>query len=241
MKTSQAVQRHPLFQRSGPLSVLFSVLLGLALFCPPASSASPASSPARSPGPDAEQRLQQLAEQAEAPLYFEEIRSSGLLARPMTVRGTLTYDPVTKQLTKQIESPRPARLSVTETHLVAQVEDGRLRRLPLAQRPDLAALLVAVRALLAGQVDAVMTRFDVALETEVASGEWTLALRPLDAQLAQNLALLEVQGRNDRVHTLQATLDGEVQRMTILPPGSDQAAETTQAIEAAKAAIDDAR
>ena len=167
-----------------------------------------------------EERLQQLANQAGTPLHFEETRNSGLLAEPIIVRGRLIYDPVTGQLTKQVDSPRPARLSVTETHLVAQVGDGRVRRLPLGQRPDLAALLVAVRALLAGQIDAVDARFDTSLESDDDTGEWTLALRPKDPGLARDLRVLEVLGSGEQVHTLKATLDQEVQRMKILPPES---------------------
>ncbi len=165
-----------------------------------------------------EDRLQLLADQAGTPLHFEETRESGLLAEPVTVRGRLIYDPVTRQLTKQVDTPSPARLSVTETHLVAQVGDGRLRRMPLDQRPDLAALLVTVRALLAGDVGAVIDRFETTLATDEASGKWTLSLRPRDPGLAEGLGLLEILGDGDRVHTLQATLDQEVQRMTLLPP-----------------------
>ena len=167
-----------------------------------------------------EERLKQLANQAGAPLHFEETRESGLLAEPITVRGRLIYDPVTGQLTKQVDSPRAARLSVTETHLVAQVGDGPPRRLPLGQRPDLAALLVAVRALLAGQVDAIDARFDTTLESNDDTGEWSLALRPKDPGLAQDLRVLEVLGSGEQVHTLEATLGEEVQRMRILPPDS---------------------
>ena len=165
-----------------------------------------------------EEHLQRLADQAGAPLPFEETRTSGLLSEPITVRGRLIYDPATGQLTKQVDTPQPARLSVTETHLVAQVGDGPRRRLPLERRPDLAALLVAVRALLAGETGAIQARFDATLETDPDSGEWVLALRPRDPRLAEDLRLLEVRGRNDRVHTLQASLEREVQRMTILPP-----------------------
>jgi hypothetical protein len=165
-----------------------------------------------------EDRLQLMADQAGTPLRFEESRSSGLFSNPITVRGRLIYDPVTGQLTKQVDTPQPARLSVTETHLVAQVGDGPRRRLPLDRRPDLAALLVTVRAMLAGQVDAVETRFNTTLESDEATGAWVLALQPRDPELAEDLQLIEVLGTDDRVHTLQATLGQEVQRMTILPP-----------------------
>lgn len=182
------------------------LLLGATMFAAPGTAAT------------VEERLQQLADQAGTPLHFEETRDSGLLSEPLIVRGRLIYDPVTGQLTKQVDSPRPARLSVTETHLVAQVGDGRSRRMPLEQRPDLAALLVTVRALLAGRIDAVNDRFESTLEADEDSGEWKLTLQPRDAALADALQLLEILGAGDRVHTLQATLDQEVQRMTILPP-----------------------
>jgi hypothetical protein len=172
-----------------------------------------------------EDRLQLLADQAGTPLRFEETRNSGLLTEPITVRGRLIYDPVTGQLTKQVDTPRPARLAVTETHLVAQVGDGPRRRLPLERRPDLAGLLVTVRALLAGEVQAVERRFDTSLVSDAATGEWVLALRPRDPKLAEDLRRVEVMGVGERVHTLQATLGDEVQRMTILPPETEPSTE----------------
>jgi hypothetical protein len=171
------------------------------------------------------ERLQLLADQAGTPLNFEETRNSGLLSEPITVRGRLIYDAATGQLTKQVDTPRPARLSVTETHLVAQVGDGPRRRLPLDRRPDLAGLLVAVRALLAGDVAAVENRFDTTLASDEDTGEWVLALQPRDPNLAEDLRRVEVMGLGDQVHTLQATLGNEVQRMTILPRETEPSAE----------------
>lgn len=205
-------------ERYGPLCRRLAVLIGALMFAFLSTVPIAAERLEEAPGIGLEERLQQLADQAGAPLHFEETRSSGLLAEPITVRGRLIYDPVTEQLTKQVDSPRPARLSVTETHLVAQVGDGRLRRLPLAQRPDLAALLVAVRALLAGQVDTIEAQFQPSLETDEAGDQWSLSLRPRDPRLAEDLERLEILGSGDQIHTLQATLKSGIQRMRILPP-----------------------
>ncbi|MEE4174716.1 MAG: LolA-related protein [Xanthomonadales bacterium] len=179
------------------------------------------SPPEAEPGDRLADRLRLLASQAGEPLYFEETRQSGLLDEPVTVRGRLIYDPLTGQLTKQVDSPRPARLSVTETHLVAQVGEGRMRRMPLDRRPDLAALLVAVRSLLAGDLDDIDAQFDTTLDSTPEG--WTLTLVPRSPGLARDLRRLEVLGRDDRVHTLQAVLENGVQRMKILPAVPDDA------------------
>lgn len=166
-----------------------------------------------------EERLAGLAAQAERVLHYEEQRESRLLRTPVTVRGRLEYEPDTGRLTKWVDSPRPARLTITADGLEAET-GGRTRRLPLEQRPELAALLEGVRALLAGDTAALEDRF----RTSYLEGEadaWVLHLEPRQAALAARLRLLEVRGAGDRVTAID-TVDeaGRRQRMNIVPPGA---------------------
>lgn len=196
-------------------------LVGVTLLLCVARGTGADTEPEAAPADPLTERLRLLASQAGEPLHFEETRQSGLLAKPVTVRGRLIYEPLTGQLTKQVDSPRPARLSVTETHLVAQVGEGSRRRLPLDRRPDLAALLIAVRSLLAGDLDDIDAQFQTTLD-DTPEG-WILALVPRNPRLAKDLQRLEVLGQDDQVHTLQAILESGVQRMTILPNAPDDA------------------
>jgi len=167
-----------------------------------------------------EERLAGLAAQPERVLHFEEQRESRLLRTPVTVRGRLEYEPETGRLTKWVDTPRPARLTITADGLEAEA-GGRTRRLTLAQRPELAALLAGVRALLAGDTAALEDRF----RTSYLEGEadaWVLHLEPRQAALAARLRLLEMRGAGDRVTAID-TVDeeGRRQRMNILPSGAD--------------------
>ncbi len=169
-----------------------------------------------------ERRLEGLAAQAVEAVAFEEERRSSLLGRPIVVRGWLVVDRPADRLTKRVEAPRPARLTLTPSHLEAE-SGGRTRRLPLDRRPELAALLTGLRALLDGDAEALRSRFQ-ADYLEGRDDAWLLRLVPHDETLAQRLVLLEVRGEGDRVETIDTvTADGERQRMTLLQDEADDA------------------
>lgn len=158
-------------------------------------------------------RLASLRLDPDEVLHFEETRSSGLLAREVTYRGRLTYDPASGALTKWVDEPRPARLTLGDEEIMAQAGSGKERRLPLQRRPELAALLQGLRALLAGDATALGAQF----QTDYLAGEgdeWLLHLRPRDPALAAELSLLEVRGWGDRL-TLIDTVTGNGSRQSL--------------------------
>ncbi len=165
-----------------------------------------------------DERLASLAANPDETLRYEEQRESGLLSRTVTVRGRLEWDPETGHLTKWVDEPRQARLTITADGLEAETGNGRTRSLPLDQRPELAALFDGLRALLGGDPDALEDRF----QADYLEGEgsaWVMHLVPRDASLAQRLALLEIRGTGDRVEAIDTVLEnGERQRMRILSP-----------------------
>lgn len=170
-----------------------------------------------------EKRLAGLAGEAGRVLAFEEQRASGLTREPVTVRGRLEWDPEAEILTKWVDEPRPARLAITPTQLEAQAGQGRTRRMPLDRRPELAALLGGIRALLSGDVAALESTFTADyLEGEDAA--WVLRLVPLDPGLAERLSLLEVRGEGDEVRTIDTLRgDGARERMTLLAESASEA------------------
>lgn len=162
------------------------------------------------------ERLATLATAEHREIAYEEERRSGLLDRPVTVRGRLAWDRETGELTKWVDAPRRARLTLTPTHLEAQAGAGRTRRLPLEQRPELGALLAGMRALLAGDLAALEERFQ-ADYLEGGEARWLLRLVPRDPALAERLAVLEIRGEGDRVSGIDTVLgNGERQHMSLL-------------------------
>lgn len=163
-----------------------------------------------------EQRLASLARPEKHQLAYEETRTSDLLSRPVTYRGRLEFDPVTGVLTKWVDEPRQARLAVTRTELEMQAGSGPTRRLPLGRRPDLAALLGGIRAMLEGDVSALRELF-VADYLEGEEELWVLQLRPRSESLAEDLSLLEIRGQGAQLLSMDSVMaDGQRQRLRIV-------------------------
>jgi hypothetical protein len=169
-------------------------------------------------------RLEVMASRAETVLHYEETRQSDLLDEPVIVRGRLEYDPNEGRLTKWVDEPKPGRLAITPTHLEAQSGNGRTRRLPLERRPEFAALLGGIRALLAGDAAALEAAF-VGEYGESADGAWTLSLAPRSETVRRRLERIDIAGHGDRLATIETVLaNGRRERLNILPaPGDDDA------------------
>lgn len=154
-------------------------------------------------------------------LHYTESRSSSVLASPVIYQGRLAYDPAQGTLTKWVDEPRQARLTLNDTELEAQSGNGRVRRLPLERQPELAALLGGMRALLTGDEQALQGLFQADyLEGEAIEGKpaaWVLQLRPLDPEVAGRLVLLELRGIGSQLTQLDSLMgSGERQSMRIL-------------------------
>ncbi len=168
-----------------------------------------------------EARLEAMASRAETVLHFEETRRSDLLDEPVIVRGRLEYEANEGRLTKWVDEPKPGRLAVTPTHLEAQSGNGRTRRLPLDRRPEFAALLGGIRALLAGDAAALEEAF-ISEYGESADGAWTLSLTPRGESVRRRLARIDIAGHGDRLATIETTLaDGRRERLNILHAAGD--------------------
>jgi len=169
------------------------------------------------------ERVAGLTAPGDAELHYSESRSSGLLTKPVIYTGRLAFDQEQGTLTKWVDEPRKARLTLTDTQLEAQAGDGRVRRLPLERQPELAALLAGLRALLSGDAEALQAVFQAdyleGMPGEDESADWVLQLKPLYPELAGRLTLLELRGSGDQLTRIDSLMgSGERQSMLILPP-----------------------
>lgn len=167
---------------------------------------------------DLQEHLARLAHPSSNVLEFVETRESGLLAEPVTYRGRLEYVPESDTFTKWIDTPRQARLSITPDAIEMQSGGGPTRRLGLSSRPDLAALLAALRALFAGDTE-MLERVFVADFLAGEGDQWVLHLKPREAEVASSLQLLEIRGVGEQLSTIATVLgDGSRQETRILEP-----------------------
>lgn len=168
------------------------------------------------------ERVAGLAAPDATQLHYSESRSSGLLAKPVVYTGRLTFDRAQGTLTKWVDEPRSARLTLSDTQLEAQTGNGRVRRLPLERQPELATLLAGLRALLSGDAEAMQATFKAdyleGKSDQDALADWVLQLKPLQPELAGRLVMLELRGSGDELTQIDSLMgSGERQTMLILP------------------------
>lgn len=198
--------------------VLIALLVGSlvtgALAAEPGAGATPGE-------PGLRDRLRVLAAAPDRTLHYREVRDGGLFSGPVEYTGRLQYRPETGELLQWVDSPAAARLAVTGQYAEIETGEGRVRRLALDSRPDLAGMMTGLRALLAGDA-AALERVFVADYLEADDGSWVIHLKPRNEALIEHLALLEIRGKNDRVAAVeQVDADGRRRVMDIVPADED--------------------
>ena len=165
-----------------------------------------------------EQRVAAIAQSAGTTLHYRESRQSSLLAKTVDYTGRLVFDPQTGELSKWVDAPRQARMTITDTDLELQAGGGKVRRMPLASRPDMVVLLEGFRSLLGGDA-ARLTGLFSAEYLQGSEEAWVLHLQPRNEAALEHLVLLEVRGRGDVMQSIDTVMaDGSRQRMDILAP-----------------------
>lgn len=122
---------------------------------------------------------------------YTEVRFSGLLDRPLILRGELEYlGP--GQLGKRVDSPYREQTTVADGEAQVQRSDGEPRRFSLSQAPELEGFLRGFAALLGGDAEALQR--DFALTSSGTDAHWRLTLKPRDARLARRITGIDVDG-----------------------------------------------
>ena len=145
---------------------------------------------------------------------FQERKFIALLDRPVESSGELAFTPP-DTMEKRTLKPRPERVLVDREHVTLE-RAGRRHTLGLRENPAVAVLVDSIRATLAGDLDAVVRAYSVALEGPAA--RWRLTLRPLDPAAAQLVERIDISGAEAQVKTVEIRqADGDRSVMTITP------------------------
>ena len=160
------------------------------------------------PGIDAAALVAGMKREAPARTRYTEVRFSGLLDRPLILRGELEYlGP--ERLAKTVDKPYRERTTVENGQASVQRGDKPARAFSLSQAPELEGFLRGFAALLGGDAASLQRDFEL-----VASGTreaWRLRLTPRDARLAKRISAIEVDGAGSDArcfHTREG--DGDV-------------------------------
>lgn len=145
---------------------------------------------------------------------FVETKTIALLAKPLTLTGTLRYErPGT--LERHVRTPVEERMLVEGDRLTLEnVAQGTKRSFALQSNPVMWAFVESVRGTLAGNRAALERFYWVRVEGE-RSG-WVVNLDPRDAQMAELVQQIRVFGsadRIDRIEVYEANGDRSVTRI----------------------------
>jgi hypothetical protein len=163
--------------------------------------------------PDAKAIVATLKRDAPAKTAFAEVRFSGLLDRPLILRGELEYDGP-DALSRRVESPYAERTTVANGEASVQRGDGPVRKFSLGQAPELEAFLRGFAALLGG--DAAALDRDFTLTASGNDASWRLTLKPRDSRLSKRIAAIDVDGSDKGARCFRTSeTDGDVNVMLV--------------------------
>jgi hypothetical protein len=145
--------------------------------------------------------------------YFEEEKHLAILQQPLQSTGELAYR-APDHLLKATLAPQFESLEVNGDWL--QLVDGSQsqQRLYLPGYPLLQALVEAVRSTMAGDLDRLARFYAIGFEGQAEA--WTLRLTPKEAEVRQYLEGVVIQGRDNRIATVETReADGDRSVMTV--------------------------
>ena len=164
---------------------------------------------------DLDEVMRLLAMRQHGRVEFVEQHFLAVLNHPIESSGEMRYD-APDHLEKRTLLPRPEALVLAGGALTVE-RGGHTRVLDLHRYPQIRPFVESIRATLAGDRAALERVFRVEFIGTVQ--RWSLALYPLDLQLAKSVAEVRIDGTRDqllRVEIRQA--DGDRSLMTLRTP-----------------------
>ena len=164
---------------------------------------------------DLDEVMHLLALRQHGRVEFVEQHFLAVLNHPIESSGEMRYD-APDHLEKRTLLPRPENLVLAGGALTVE-RGGHTHVLDLHRYPQIQPFVESIRATLAGDRAALERVFRVEFTGTVQ--RWSLALYPLDLQLAKSVAEVQIDGTHDqllRVEIRQA--DGDRSLMTLRAP-----------------------
>ena len=162
--------------------------------------------PARAQVEDLDQLFALFAAQGERRKAFVERRHSVLFRNPPESRGTLYFKPPAL-LEREVVSPRHEKIRIdgASVTLWTEGDDGKVieRKASLTTIPQLASLVLTIRATLAGDLATLRKMYLIALQAPLP--RWRLELTPIDEPVAGAVSAISMAGDRGDVQRIQFT------------------------------------
>jgi outer membrane lipoprotein-sorting protein len=160
-----------------------------------------------------EQMMAAMARVRSERAYFEEEKHLAILQQPLHSTGELAYR-APDHLRKATLTPQFESLEVNGDWLQVADSSQSQQRLYLPGYPLLQALVEAVRSTMAGDLDRLARFYAIGFEGQAEA--WTLRLAPNEAEVRQYLEGVVIQGRDNRIATVETReADGDRTVMTV--------------------------
>jgi hypothetical protein len=160
------------------------------------------------------QVLQAFSQREHAHSNYVEQQFLKVLRRPLESRGELRYD-APDRLEKQTLEPRAETLIAAGDVLTLQ-RGPRRHVLAMADNPQIAPLILGIRATLAGDRATLDRLFQVDFAGDFA--HWTLELVPRDPATLQFVARIRIEGAGDDLSRIEiGQTNGDRSLMTLRP------------------------
>jgi outer membrane lipoprotein-sorting protein len=145
---------------------------------------------------------------------FTERKTLHMLSAPLVSSGTLNYV-APDRMSKMTLSPRPERLVLDGDRVTMKTgPDGETHTFSVTEYPQIGGLVEGIRATLAGDLSALDRYYTVQLTG--SASDWQLRLLPRDPDLEKLVKLVRIQGREDRILTVETDeSDGDRSVMTV--------------------------
>jgi hypothetical protein len=159
-------------------------------------------SPARGqPSPQEElgQLMQLLARRRHGEVRYVEKDYLAVLERPLRSSGVMIYD-APDHLEKRTLQPKPESLVLDHGELTIQ-RGHRTYHLALSSYPQVAPYVDAIRATMAGDLEALERVFKVSFSGDLK--HWQLALAPLDKKIAHGVRTIRIAGAEQEVQSVE--------------------------------------
>lgn len=160
--------------------------------------------------------MQRMAATPSRSASFEEEKRLAALDQPLRSQGTLRFS-APSHLEKRTTAPVQEDLVVDGSSLTLDKPAENVHyRVDLARVPELASLVLAIRGVLAGDLQGLRAHYSVGLEG--TSEAWRLTLVPLEERVRQLLKVVRIEGAGDQaLSVLTVQPNGDESRMTIRP------------------------
>jgi len=163
--------------------------------------------------PDTDALLTRLARPPPDTTTFVEVRYSTLVAAPLVASGVLEHRE-DGALVRRVTSPYRETTVLRGENVLLEREGSRARSFSLDRAPELRGMLASFGALLTGDRAMLDRYFSTTIGGSDAS--WRIQLKPVDAALRKRLALVQVDGAQDRARCFTLTEpDGDASVMAL--------------------------